>query len=161
MLPEEQVCDLNDCRHLYHADCLNKWLENKNECPLCKKPLDIYQANPVPNINALFQNVNAAQLPFEQYFRNILEVHQNMQVLQDLQLARNLQDGADRNIDREFQVAFLAIQDQFRTVQRNMIRQRALEQAIRAAAVNDRVGFGVQLDGVDGFPWRGGPNFDI
>jgi hypothetical protein len=26
-----------DARHFYHSDCIEEWLTNKNECPLCKK----------------------------------------------------------------------------------------------------------------------------
>lgn len=26
-----------DSRHFYHSDCIEEWLNNKNECPLCKK----------------------------------------------------------------------------------------------------------------------------
>jgi len=25
-----------DARHFYHSDCIEEWLNNKNECPLCK-----------------------------------------------------------------------------------------------------------------------------
>lgn len=25
-----------DARHFYHSDCIEQWLKNKNECPLCK-----------------------------------------------------------------------------------------------------------------------------
>jgi len=25
-----------DSRHFYHSDCIEEWLNNKNECPLCK-----------------------------------------------------------------------------------------------------------------------------
>ena len=26
-----------DARHFYHSDCIEEWLQSKNECPLCKK----------------------------------------------------------------------------------------------------------------------------
>ena len=26
-----------DSRHFYHSDCIEEWLQNKNECPLCKR----------------------------------------------------------------------------------------------------------------------------
>ncbi len=137
MKPDEQVCDLNDCRHLFHADCLDKWLETKNECPLCKKQLDIYAAAPAPAVELLLLNPNAGQQPFEQYFRNILEVRQNFRAMEELRRGRNAFDAdAGRIADREFELAFQAIHLQFRAVQRNMMRQRAIQQALRAAAID-------------------------
>jgi ribosomal protein S27AE len=32
----EIIRELN-CSHIYHIDCIDKWLLLKNECPLCKK----------------------------------------------------------------------------------------------------------------------------
>ena len=26
-----------DARHFYHSDCIEEWLNKKNECPLCKR----------------------------------------------------------------------------------------------------------------------------
>lgn len=146
MRAEEQVCDLKECRHLFHASCLDRWLEHKNECPLCKQPLDIYAAGPGPGLDALLLQANAAQAPFEQYFRNIVEVHQNIRALQDLRRARGPQDLAGPEVDREFVLAFRAIHMQFRAVQRNMIRHRVIHQAIRAAAVQAR---GAELGGAE------------
>jgi hypothetical protein len=37
-LEEDYVTPLAcDSRHFYHSDCIEEWLTNKNECPLCKR----------------------------------------------------------------------------------------------------------------------------
>ena len=32
----DKICELT-CTHFFHAFCIKKWLEMKNNCPLCKK----------------------------------------------------------------------------------------------------------------------------
>ncbi|XP_024514800.1 RING-H2 finger protein ATL29-like [Selaginella moellendorffii] len=36
----EQVRLLPDCGHLFHADCIDMWLETHSTCPLCRRNLD-------------------------------------------------------------------------------------------------------------------------
>uniref|UniRef100_A0A1A9VZI9 RING-type domain-containing protein n=1 Tax=Glossina brevipalpis TaxID=37001 RepID=A0A1A9VZI9_9MUSC len=31
------VCELS-CKHIFHQECIRKWLELKRTCPLCRKP---------------------------------------------------------------------------------------------------------------------------
>jgi hypothetical protein len=31
----EQVAANNECVHVFHVECMEKWLEQKNTCPLC------------------------------------------------------------------------------------------------------------------------------
>ncbi len=33
---------LTPCKHLFHKNCLNLWMENKNGCPICRKDLPEY-----------------------------------------------------------------------------------------------------------------------
>ena len=37
---KEKVMKLG-CDHIFHVDCLNDWLENNKQCPLCKKDIKI------------------------------------------------------------------------------------------------------------------------
>jgi peroxin-10 len=34
------VAELNcNEKHIFHADCIAEWVEKKNECPLCRQPI--------------------------------------------------------------------------------------------------------------------------
>jgi len=33
---------VTDCSHNFHADCLNSWLKNNNNCPICRKAITNY-----------------------------------------------------------------------------------------------------------------------
>lgn len=37
----EDFITVTKCNHIFHNKCLDKWIENKNECPLCRGPIDI------------------------------------------------------------------------------------------------------------------------
>ncbi|XP_012854493.1 PREDICTED: E3 ubiquitin-protein ligase MBR2-like [Erythranthe guttata] len=32
----ENIIATLDCGHVYHVECIKKWLRSKNECPICK-----------------------------------------------------------------------------------------------------------------------------
>lgn len=36
---KKQFVRILNCGHMYHCDCINRWIEKKNEinCPLCSK----------------------------------------------------------------------------------------------------------------------------
>lgn len=36
-IKEGKRCFPENCLHIFHFDCLLKWSEQKNQCPLCKK----------------------------------------------------------------------------------------------------------------------------
>ena len=38
---EDDTAVITGCEHIYHKDCLQKWINNKNSCPLCNKKLNI------------------------------------------------------------------------------------------------------------------------
>ena len=36
-----------DCNYVYHQNCIDRWKEIKNECPICKKVLDNDETNDI------------------------------------------------------------------------------------------------------------------
>jgi len=32
------VRKFEECGHTYHEDCITKWMQQKAECPLCRRP---------------------------------------------------------------------------------------------------------------------------
>ena len=48
--PNEQVTAL-PCIHLFHTQCIKKWMEKKRECPICK--LRLTQTNVIKKVNNL------------------------------------------------------------------------------------------------------------
>jgi hypothetical protein len=35
------VVKLENCKHIIHKKCLEEWISYKNECPICRKKIDI------------------------------------------------------------------------------------------------------------------------
>jgi hypothetical protein len=36
---DREWCEIIDCMHIFHKDCLIRWLEEKNNCPICRRKL--------------------------------------------------------------------------------------------------------------------------
>ncbi|WP_422133386.1 RING finger domain-containing protein [Endozoicomonas sp. ALD040] len=43
-----EVRVLEDCRHMFHEDCLARWLSDNNICPMCRTSLRGREVQPVP-----------------------------------------------------------------------------------------------------------------
>lgn len=41
----EMVRQLPDCGHMYHVECIDRWLAAHRTCPLCRSELDPFKAN--------------------------------------------------------------------------------------------------------------------
>jgi hypothetical protein len=40
----KKIVILNNCNHIFHEACINKWKNIKNVCPLCNKEFNYYIA---------------------------------------------------------------------------------------------------------------------
>ena len=47
----DQILELKACSHYFHESCLTTWLESKNECPLCRTSIFIWQFQDNDNKN--------------------------------------------------------------------------------------------------------------
>ena len=73
----DEVCEINDCKHIFHTECLHQWLEQKNECPLCKGNIDCYKMR-MHEGNAgmavLLHQLLQMHEPMQQYFAEMHEI---------------------------------------------------------------------------------------
>lgn len=37
---DNHIC-IGNCNHVYHLECINKWLSKRNVCPLCNQSWEI------------------------------------------------------------------------------------------------------------------------
>ena len=56
----ERVRAVTECQHLFHAKCLDAWLVQKAECPLCRVVVSVETA--VPAVPATVQTTRAEEI---------------------------------------------------------------------------------------------------
>lgn len=124
MEADNEICEINECHHIYHVQCLQQWLEQKNECPLCKKKVDCYRENiglvDEGGARILINQLVDLHQPMEAYFRELVDLQNDMAALQNFQRARR----ANLRRDRDYALGILALNTQLRQIQANLIMNR-------------------------------------
>lgn len=64
----DDACQLS-CNHIYHKQCIFRWLENAKTCPLCRR--QIIQCNECDGSGIIYYNYNGVVIPLE-HRENIL-----------------------------------------------------------------------------------------
>lgn len=129
----DQITEINECRHIFHTECVRTWFEQKNECPLCKIKLDIYKPetqrpaqNMPPAVIEFMHEMMIASGQMQEYLREMREL-QN--AIGDLQL-RRLPGVRMRPQEVEQAIIGLTLNahlNQFRRTARQQLRRRAFE----------------------------------
>lgn len=101
MNAHDEICEINECKHIFHTECINQWLEQKDECPLCKSKIDCYKpfvANEVV-LSGLINQLIELHGPIALYFREMNRLNQDVEALNQFQttlrrIARRERDSA-------------------------------------------------------------------
>ncbi|XP_019164312.1 PREDICTED: RING-H2 finger protein ATL33-like [Ipomoea nil] len=55
----EEISELNDCKHTFHAKCIATWLRSRSTCPICRTSLPVKRSRrpPIKNDDDLRQGL--------------------------------------------------------------------------------------------------------
>lgn len=55
----EEISELNDCKHIFHAKCIDTWLRSHSTCPICRTCLPVKRSRrpPIKNDDDLRQGL--------------------------------------------------------------------------------------------------------
>ena len=93
-------CDISTirCGHVFHSECLKKWLERNNSCPQCRKSC---RYSPIIKLyfseNETDSETNNKSI--ENMKKNVLQLEKDYKISQDL--VQNLKENVDRAENRE------------------------------------------------------------
>ncbi len=121
---DDEVCEINECKHIFHTECLNRWLEQKNECPLCKAQIDCYKPNAGNGqdvaITALVNQLFEMNGPLAEYIRGMRQLHTDLESFNQFRMRR----PRNQRTDRDFAVGMLALHAQLRNIQSGLVMNR-------------------------------------
>jgi len=58
---DEEFAITNECKHVFHSECILRWLEQHNECPICRK--QVVNSTKIKEALQLHNITEALQLP--------------------------------------------------------------------------------------------------
>lgn len=124
--PGARIAKVKSCGHTYHEVCLTTWLEQKNECPLCKASIDCYKADEFRQRQP--DNLMELQAPVAVYFRELTDLMADVEALNNFHRRMRV----DERRQRDYMMGVLALNLQLRQLQRTLVlnRHRAQIQAL-------------------------------
>lgn len=128
MNPEDEGAQIRDCNHVYHKDCLNTWLEQKNECPLCKAQIDCYKEREEHRV----VNPFLARMRGDSIQDMAMEMQANLNILDLLSAAAGHPSHVNR--DREMALTIMLLRNQLAHAMENNHLQMNLFDMVRNPA---------------------------
>jgi Ring finger domain len=135
----DEISEINECRHIFHTECIRTWFEQKNECPLCKIKLEFYKPeadfpareNFGPVLIEFMQEMMQATGQMQEYMREMRHLNN---ALEDL---RPRDAGGRRVLNQDIEQAIIGLTlnahlHQLRRTVRQQMRQRVFEPPNRA-----------------------------
>ena len=58
---DQNLSEFKECKHLFHKECIEQWIQTKGTCPMCRHEMDLQQSNRVINADtgeALIRNTH-------------------------------------------------------------------------------------------------------